>query len=159
MKQPPPKRNGWWLLSWPAFQQQFNALTDDVEKLRAQDPYEYQSHPKAKLLSTILELITRDIPADPGHADFRQGSTLGDDHTSWFRAKFHRRYRLFFRFDSKSRIIIYAWMNAEGGLRKSGDKNDPYVVFRRMLERGKPPTSFAALMKEARAVRLRAEGE
>lgn len=82
------------------------------------------------------------MPRDPGHPDFRQGGTLGFAYTGWFRAKFHQRFRLFFRFDSKRKAIVYAWVNSDGGLRKEGDRNDPYAVFRRMLERGKPPASF-----------------
>jgi len=45
----------------------------------------------------------------------------------------------FFRFDSKTWIIIFAWVNDENTLRSSGSKSDPYTVFQRMLERGHPP--------------------
>jgi len=45
----------------------------------------------------------------------------------------------FLRFDSKTWIIIFAWVNDENTLRSSGSKSDPYTVFQRMLERGHPP--------------------
>ncbi|MGQ0814818.1 MAG: type II toxin-antitoxin system YhaV family toxin [Gemmatimonadota bacterium] len=154
MKEPPPKAAGWWLLSWPLFQQQFEGLVAEVERLRDGDPTEYRHHPKAKLLATILWVITEEVPRDPGHENFRQGSTLGPGYTSWYRAKFYQRYRLFYRFDSKAKAIIYAWVNVEGRLRKAGDKNDPYAVFRRMLERGTPPTSFRELLSESDNLRL-----
>jgi toxin YhaV len=154
----PPRANGWWLLSWPHFQVQFDRLVAAVEALGIQDPAGYRSHPKAKLLRTILRLVTEDIPRDPGSTTFRQGGTLGSEHTGWRRAKFHARYRLFFRFDSRSKVIIDVWVNTESGLRKAGDRKDPYAVFRRMLERGAPPTSFDALLRESEALRLPGSG-
>lgn len=154
MNPPPPRVHGWWLLSGSEFQRQFDSLLAEVERIREQDPSSYRAHPKAKLLATILRLITEDIPADPGHKDFRQGTTLGSDYTGWYRAKFHQRFRLLFRFRSAERAIVHAWVNTESGLRKSGDKNDPYAVFRRMLDRGSPPTDFSELLDEAAALRL-----
>jgi toxin YhaV len=154
MKPPPPRTLGWWLLAWPGFQTQFDTLVELVERLRERDPAGYQGHPKTKLLATVMRIITHDIPRDPSHSDFRQGGTLGSAYTAWFRAKFHRRFRLFYRFDSHRKAIIYAWMNDDGGLRKEGDRNDPYNVFRRMLERGKPPTSFDDLLRESRGLSL-----
>jgi toxin YhaV len=154
MKPPPPRRLGWWLLSWRGFQGQFDRLVGTVETLREKDPEGYRCHPEAKLLATIVRIITHDVPRDPANPDYRQGGTLGTAHTAWFRAKFHGRFRLFFRFDSQTKAIIYAWVNVEGGLRKEGDKHDPYHVFRRMLERGEPPTSFDALLRESKGLAL-----
>lgn len=154
MRPPPPQSLGWWLLSWPAFQAQFDRLVDAVERLRAGDPNGYRGHPKAKLLATVVRIITQDVPRDPGNSSFRQGGTLGSDYTAWFRAKFQVRFRLFYRFDSKTKAIVYAWMNVEGGLRKEGDRNDPYSVFRRMLQQGKPPTSFDELLRESTGLAL-----
>lgn len=151
---PPPQQNGWWLLSWIEFQRQFDELIADVARLAEKDPTGYGSHPQAKLLATILRLVRRDIPRDPGHSDYRQGGTLGDDYTGWRRARFHQRFRLFFRYRSAEKIIVYTWVNTESGLRKSGDRNDPYNVFRRMLERGSPPNDFGALVQECAALRM-----
>ncbi len=158
MNPPPPVANGWWLLSWSEFQRQFDTLLAEVEKLRDEDPAGYASHPKAKLLATILRLVTRDIPRDPGHKDFRQGGTLGDGYTGWFRASFHQRFRLFFRYHSTYRVIVFVWVNTETGLRKSGDRNDPYNVFRRMLDRGSPPNDFDELLRESRGLHLPPSG-
>ncbi len=159
MKPPPPRAMGWWLLSWPDFQRQFDALLATVEALRAQDPAGYAHNPKAKLLATILRIITERVPRDPGHRDFRHGGKLGSEYTGWFRAKFHQRFRLFFRFDSQRKTIIYGWVNTESGLRQEGGRNDPYVVFRCMLERGQPPTSFDELLREAQGLRIPESGE
>src|SRR5271156_5748994 len=74
---------------------------------------------------------------------------LSADNRHWFRAKFHERYRLFYRFSSKEKVIVYAWVNAERTLRKSGSKTDPYNVFRAMLEVVDPPSSIDILLRRA----------
>jgi len=66
------------------------------------------------------------------------------------RAKFLQRFRLFFRFDSASRIIIYAWVNDENTLRKAGSRSDPYTAFSRQLDDGDPPDDWDELLTEAR---------
>ena len=155
---PPPQREGWWLLSWAEFQRQIETLVREVQRLSRDDPEGYRSHPQSKLLAAIVRLVTRDIPRDPAHKDYLQGKTLGGEYTGWKRAKFHSRFRLFFRYRSTEKIIVYAWVNTDSGLRKAGDKNDPYAVFRRMLERGSPPIDFDHLVRESQALSLGQDG-
>ena len=148
--------NGWRLFQHPLFKNQFDKLLAEAQRLKAQQPQTFQNHKTVKLLLRITQLITEDIPADPGHVRFNQGNTLGTNHRHWKRAKFGR-YRLFFRYDArtknqgKDKAIVYAWINDENTLRKDGDKNDPYSIFAKGLLRGEPPDSFAQLMKEAKA--------
>lgn len=138
--------NGWTLYFHPLFQQQLEKLTAQVEALQARDPAGYKEQPATKLLATINRYIREIIPRDPNAAEFRQGNTLGADNRHWFRAKFHERYRLFYRFSSKEKVIVYAWVNDEGTLRKAGSKTDPYAVFRAMLDSGNPPRTMAELL-------------
>lgn len=151
------ERNGWRLYAWRDFGTDFAALSAEVGVLRQEDPTGYEAHPKAKLLATVLRLVRDVIPSDPGAEIFRQGNTLGASHRHWFRAKFHQRFRLFFRFHSQSKIIVYVWMNDENSLRKSGSRTDPYNVFKRMIEHGAPPSDFEALLKESRGLQLPSE--
>jgi mRNA-degrading endonuclease RelE of RelBE toxin-antitoxin system len=102
--------------------------------------------PATKLLVTIEDYILKQIPGDPSSPEFRQGNTLGKDNRHWFRAKFHGRYRLFFRFSTEKKIIIYVWVNDEKSLRKAGAKTDPYTVFQTMLRSGNPPQSLDHLL-------------
>jgi toxin YhaV len=141
--------NGWTLYALPDFVRQLERLAEQVEALAAKDPTGYMEHPSAKLLITIRRTILEKIPRDPNAAEFRQGNTLGAAHRHWFRAKFHLRYRLFYRFSSKEKVIVYAWINDEGTLRKAGSKNDPYAIFRGMLEAGDPPRTMEQLMARA----------
>jgi toxin YhaV len=142
--------NGWTLYALPKFVHQLERLAEQVEALVAKDPNRYMEHPSAKLLIAIRHIIRERIPRDPNAAEFRQGNTLGVENRQWFRAKFHQRYRLFYRFSTTEKVIVYTWMNDERTLRKAGAKTDPYHIFREMLEAGDPPPTMAELLKQAR---------
>ena len=142
--------NGWNTYVHPLFEEQLHRLEEQVASLAKKDPSGYRNEPAAKLLATIRRYITEIIPRDPAAPEFRLGNTLGPDNRHWFRAKFHERYRLFYRFSSRERVIVYAWVNDERTLRKSGSKTDPYRVFRAMLEAGDPPGSLQQLLRRAR---------
>ncbi len=135
------------MFAHPLFLAQLEKLTAAVQKLQQRDPVGYQRTANAKLLAALRQLVFETIPSDPTRADYRQGGTLGSDRKHWFRAKFgNGRFRLFFRFDSKAKIIIFAWVNDETTLRTYGSKTDAYTVFRKMLDEGNPPDSWSALL-------------
>jgi toxin YhaV len=145
--------NGWRLYLSPKFDQQLKLLEDQVEAFAAKDPIGCNERPVVKLLAAIHRLIFDVIPRNPNAPEFRQGNTLGVNYRQWFRAKFHQRYRLFYRFSSKEKVIVYAWMSDERTLRKSGSKTDPYHVFRSMLEAGDPPATMEQLLARARELK------
>ena len=145
----PGKQNGWNLLRHPAFEEPFTKLIAEVQKLKHEQPEQWINHPKAKLLARIQALIFDEIPRNPNASEYQQGNTLGPANRHWRRAKFLGRFRLFFRFDSASKIIIYAWVNDESTLRKAGAKSDPYTVFEQRLKRGYPPTNWDELLGES----------
>lgn len=146
--------NGWRLFNHPLFQKQFEKLLSDAVRIQKEHPDTFANHKTVKLLKRITDLITEEIPEDPAHSKFNQGNTLGTTYRHWKRAKFGR-YRLSFRFDARTseegrgKAIIYAWVNDDKTLRKAGDKNDPYALFARGLQKGKPPDSLEQLMIEA----------
>lgn len=144
----PEEINGWKIYAHPCFQTAYNDLVADVESLRQKDPEGYQKKAAAKLLSVVHKVI-EGIATDPISPNYRQGNTLGSGNKDWSRAKFGKgRYRLFFRFSTKEKVIILAWMNDEDTLRTYGSKNDAYAVFTKMLKEGHPPGSWGNLMIE-----------
>src|SRR5690625_1873865 len=98
--------NDWSIFAHSVFLDQLHELIEEVEARKARDPKSWHKKNCAKRLAAILKLLSEVIPANPAAAQFRQGHTLGDDRKHWFRAKFLQRYRLFFRFDSASKIIV-----------------------------------------------------
>ena len=139
--------HGWKLYFHECFRDQWEALLAKVIASAQRHPETFRSKNSFKVLAAIVKLAFNDIPQNPADAKYRQGSTLGDDYTGWFRAKFFQQYRLFFRFSEKEKIIIFAWVNDEGTLRAYGEKTDAYAVFRGMLEKGRPPADWAALKR------------
>ncbi len=151
------KRNGWDLYAHPAFGDHFEELSDSVQTLKEKQPETYVEHPKAKLLKRILDLILSEIPRDPNAAEFQLGNTLGSAHRHWRRAKFLGRFRLFYRFSSTHRAIIYAWVNDESTLRKAGSRSDAYTAFNKRLRDGNPPDTWDDLFRGAKTRSLTSE--
>lgn len=126
---------------------QLEKLVAAVERDKTHDPDNFAKKANAKLLKSISTLATERIPQDPTDKRYRLGDTLGEDYKHWFRDKFGGgRFRLFFRYDSKSKVIIYAWINDQNTLRTYGAKSDAYAVFSTMLSEGNPPDSWNALV-------------
>ena len=147
-----PERHGWRLHAHPLFLDQLERLLAAVERAKRSNPEGWQSKADARLLAALRALLLDRIPRDPLAPGFRQGNTLGPAHRHWFRAKFGgNRFRLFFRADSRARVIVYAWVNDRDTLRKAGAGSDPYAVFAGMLAGGNPPDDWPALLTAARA--------
>jgi toxin YhaV len=147
-----PQRHGWTLFAHPLFLDQLERLTAAAARARRTDPKSWQANANVKLLAALRELVLNRVPRNPLAAEYRQGNTLGGGNRHWFRAKFGaNRFRLFFRADSASRIIVYAWFNNRDSLRKAGATTDPYVVFSGTLARENPPSEGTTLLSQASA--------
>lgn len=140
------ERHGWNLLFHECLIEQLQKLETAASRAQAQDPEGSLSNANVKLVDALTTLILDVVPSDPNRDEYRQGNTMGPAFRHWRRAKIGRRFRLFFRFDSKTKIIIFAWVNDEHTLRSSGAKTDPYVVFQKMLKSGHPPDDWDALL-------------
>lgn len=143
------QRHGWTLLFHECVSVQLQKLHAATERAKQQDPLGADANANVRLFAALSKLIFDAVPSDPNREEYRQGNTMGHAFRHWRRAKVGRRFRLFFRFDSKSRIIVFAWVNDENTFRSSGSKSDPYAVFQRMLERGHPPDDWAALVSHS----------
>jgi toxin YhaV len=141
--------NGWTILAHPLFLDAIESLANAVDAEQSDRPGAAPSG-NAKLLAHLLDLAFDRIPRDPGNAAFRHGGTLGDNRKHWFRGKTgNGRYRLFYRFQSAARIIVYAWVNDENSLRTYGSRSDAYSTFAGMLSSGNPPDDWDDLLEAA----------
>jgi len=146
------ERHGWRLHAHPLFLDQLEWLVAGVERAKRSDPQGWQGKADTRLLAALRDLLLDRIPRDPLAPEFRQGNTLGRERRHWFRAKFGgNRFRLFFRADSRAKVIVYAWVNDRDTLRKAGAGTDPYAVFARMLTGGNPPDDWPTLLAAAQA--------
>jgi toxin YhaV len=144
----PLRVNGWMLLFHAGLIGQLRTLVVAYRKAKADDPAGIRSNANVKLLAAMARLVLDVVPADPTLPEYRQGNMLGKAYRDWFRVRFFQRFRLFFRYHSRARVIAFAWLNDETMLRARGARNDPYAVFRAKLERGDPPPDWDALVME-----------
>ena len=141
------QRHGWTLLFHDGITNQLHNLQQTIHRSKRKRPGILETNANYKLYAAISHIVLNVIPEDPNNDRFRQGNTMGTTYRHWRRAKIGRRFRLFFRFDSRSKIIVYAWINDANSLRKQVSKSDPYAVFSRMLDQGNPPDDWNALIK------------
>lgn len=133
-------------MTHPAINEQILKLIEATLKAKARGAI--HTDPNAKLLASLSQLMFTDVPGNPAAKKYRQGKTLGSGRKHWFRAKFGRnRFRLFFRYSSTHKTIIYAWVNDSKTLRTYGSKKDAYAVFKGMLDDGNPPDDWDELMR------------
>jgi len=145
------ERHGWVLLFHDCIVAQLQKLYTAAQRAERKDPHHFERNNNVKLFRALNQLILETVPSNPARTEYRQGNTLGAAHRHWRRAKIGRRFRLFFRYDSQARTIVFAWVNDEQTLRSSGSQSDPYIVFKKMLERGNPPDSWDQLIAESHA--------
>ena len=144
------QRHGWTLLFHDCVIEQLQRLYTAAQRAEQNDPIGFASNANVKLFRALSQLVLEVVPDEPARDEYRQGNTLGPEYRHWRRAKIGRRFRLFFRYDSRAKVIVYAWVNDEQTLRSSGSKSDPYAVFEKMLGRGNPPDDWDALVIASR---------
>lgn len=104
------QRHGWTLLLHECLIEQLQRLEQAADRALARNPEEAASNANVKLFRALSRLILETIPEDPSREEYLQGNTMGPAFRLWRRAKVGRRFRLFFRFDSKAKIIVFAWV-------------------------------------------------
>lgn len=135
------QRHGWNLLFHDGLIEQLQKLQTAAQKAKAQDPQGFESNANLKLFNALAQLMLETVPSDPSRDEYRKGNTMGPAFRHWRRAKLGRRFRLFFRFDSKTRIIIFmAMMEAQTYLAKRQARAD-LNAFDAVMARtgGEPP--------------------
>lgn len=141
--------NQWLILGHSAFisqQGKYQAAAFDAQAKVGDD---WVKTGAGKKYIALRQQVFVRVPRNPSDFEFRLGNALGPNYRNWFRAKFLQQFRLFFRFSSPSKIIVYGWVNNTDTLRAYGSPNDAYLVFRRMLEAGKVPDNWDQLIAEA----------
>jgi len=143
--------HGWTIFAHPLFLDQIESHLQQVEALKQKDPLGYTRKNASKRLAAIAKLAFDVIPQDPAKSAYLLGSTLGEDHRHWRRAKFFQQYRLFFRYHAQARVIVLVWVNDEDTKRAYESGDDAYRVFVKMLGSGHPPSDWGQLFAEAEA--------
>lgn len=135
--------HGWMVLFNEPFTTRYGDLSARVRglKQRLGDTDEYARHPDVKLFAAVRNLVFDVVPRDPDHAGFR----LRDDLRKFRRVKgmgLPARYRMYFVFSEKLRVIIFLYLNDATSMRNAGSSADPYAVFKGLLNRGDIGSDF-----------------
>jgi toxin YhaV len=141
-------QNGWGILLHPLLLDQLERVISAAETERSGRGPGEPAGANMKIAASLSQLILAEVPQDPSRSIYRQGNTLGSEMRHWMRARFgNGRFRLFFRYHSDARLIVFAWVNDSETLRTYGSRTDAYAVFRRMLESGNPPDDWQELVR------------
>lgn len=141
--------HGWLVLAHPHIEDQYSRWYNQVLELKRKNPEGYVHAEQTKRFAALDRLAFDLIPQHPEDARYLLGNTLGKENRGWRRAKFGGQYRLFFRFDSKNKIIVLGWVNFSDSLRAYGSKDDAYLVFSKLLALGTPPANWDELLDES----------
>jgi toxin YhaV len=147
-------RNEWTILCHRLFQVALDDLISKVQNEQKKDPSGYKSKEAYKLLARVLNLILDEIPGNPSHPKYSAGATHDKPYRDWKRAKPAQQYRLFFKYSSQNKRIIYAWLNDIYTLRAYGSNTDAYKTFMKLLSRGQIPNGTDGLIKESRCPKI-----
>lgn len=147
--------HGWTIFFHPCALAEFEGRVKQVAAELRGNP-DAQPSGNRKLLAHLMDLAFNKIPSNPLDPMFRHGGTLEGDRRHWYRGKTGAgRYRLFFRFRSSEKLIVYGWVNDEDSLRTYGSNTDAYVEFAKRLDKGRPPDDWDDLVKEASSKKAR----
>jgi len=100
------QRHGWTLLFHDCLVNQLARLRRAVRRAQRSDPAGSASNANVKLFRALRRLMLDIIPQDPSRDEYRQGVTLGPRYRHWRRARIGKRFRLFFRYDSKAKVFV-----------------------------------------------------
>ncbi|MFM5951745.1 MAG: type II toxin-antitoxin system YhaV family toxin [Micrococcales bacterium] len=145
-----PPVNGWRIFIHESLEQQLLKLAGTVAWMHMSEQSTAKNGQRKKVLKAIKRAMYESVPASPGRIEHRLGHTLGRENTAWFRVKVLQQFRLFYRYDSSQKVIVYVWINDEDSLRAYGSKTDAYALFAKMLVSGYPPGSFEELVSQSR---------
>jgi toxin YhaV len=145
------QRHGWVLLFHECIVEQLQKLHAAAARAQRNDPKGFERNANVKLFRALSQLILETVPSDPARDEYRQGNTLGPDYRHWRRAKVGRRFRLFFRYDSRRRPSCSpgSMMSRRCGRRAASPTPTP--MFEKMLERGNPPDDWDSLVAASRS--------
>lgn len=144
----------WTLLAHSGFIAKLEDFIAILEKTKTRHPDTWEQKAITRFIKSLTHKILVEIPASDDFSGYRHGGKLGKNsrkssYRNWYRAKPGSQNRLFFRVDTQIKVIVYVWINDLDHPRKEGDKNDPYLVFAKLLDGSIIPNDFADLLSLA----------
>lgn len=102
------QQHGWILLFHERVVKQMRRLQTAADRAqRTGAPGSVERNANLKLFQILSHLMLETIPSNPTRDEYHQCDTSESAHRCWRRAKIGQRIRLFFRYDSKARTVVF----------------------------------------------------
>lgn len=109
------QRHGWVLLLHGRIAEQLKKLRAEVDRVQRTDPRGFERNANVKLFRALSQLMLEAIPRDPTRNEYWLSDTPVQAQRYWRRAKIGQRFSLFFRYDSRARAVLFAWIDGRNG--------------------------------------------
>ncbi len=133
------QRHGWTLLFHDHVIEQLRGLQARAERAKQDDPQGCEGYANLGLFQTLSRLILEVVPRNPSRDAYVPDSMQGQIGGHWRRVEIGRSFRLFFRYDSKARVIVFARVHEEQALRSAVSKSVHAATFAKKIGHGNPP--------------------
>ena len=118
------QRHGWTLLFHEGVIEQLRKVHAAAVQVSESEPQQFDGNANAKLFRALSQWVMDAVPGDPSRDAFRHCNIAEPAHSNWRCAKIGGRFRLFFRYDAKAKVIVFA--ATQGSVR--GDGSEPRTV-------------------------------
>lgn len=119
------QRHGWTLLFHEGFIDQLRKVQAAAVPLSDSEPQQFDGDANAKLFQALSYWVMDAVPGDPSRDAFRHCNIAEPAHSNWRCAKIGRRFRLFFRYDARAKVIVFAALkDRAAGIAPSSERSD-----------------------------------
>jgi len=102
------QRHGWTLLFHEGLIAQLRMVQAATVQASESEPQRLDGNANAKLFQALSHRVMDAVPGDPSRDAFRHCNIAEPAHSNWRCAKIGRRFRLFFRYDARAKVIVFA---------------------------------------------------
>jgi len=102
------QRHGWTLLFHGGFIEQLRKVKAAAVPVSDSEPQQFDGDANAKLFQALSHWVMDAVPCDPSRDAFRHCNIAEPAHSNWRCAKIGGRFRLFFRYDARAKVIVFA---------------------------------------------------
>ncbi len=140
------QRHGWTLLFHDRVIEQLRGLQARAECAKQDDRQGCEGYANLGLFHTLSRLILEVVPSNPSRDAYVPDNMQGQIGGHWRRVEIGRSFQLFFRYDSKARVIVFAWIHEEQALWSAVSKSVHTATSRRRSDTAIHQTIGGALM-------------
>ena len=102
------QRHGWTLLFHEGFIEQLRKVQAAARPGISSEPQRLDGNANVMLFQALSHWVMDAVPGDPSRDAFRHCNIAEPARSNWRCAKIGGRFRLFFRYDARAKVIVFA---------------------------------------------------